>query len=62
MRPYNSGMKDMERVIEQYVSAEHARRNEELAIRLAAGRSFEELLAELSALKGLNVEERAAAA
>ena len=51
-------MKEIKVVIEEHLARERGMRNEELRARLREGRSFEELLAELAALKGFNVEER----
>ena len=51
-------MKEIKVVIEEHLARERGMRNEELRARLREGKSFEELLAELAALKGFNVEER----
>lgn len=58
--PYNRGMKEeiLNLSIEYFYEQKRRQRNEKLRARLARGKSFEEMLQELAALKGFNVEER----
>ena len=58
--PYNGGMEYEEKIVKRYHAARLARRNAELQARLAAKRSFSEMLGELCAMRGL--KERAARA
>lgn len=48
----------IEKEVEEYLDGLRMERNMRLRERIARGRTFEELLAELSALSGFNVEER----
>ena len=45
--PYNGGMEDAEMIVKRYHAARLMRRNAELNARLAAPRSFSEMLGEL---------------
>lgn len=59
--PYNKGMKCefAEETVKNFHEEEKRRRNEELMARLSAKKSFEDMLEELAALRGLNARERA---
>lgn len=49
----------IELMVATYLEGKKQAANEELRTRLSRGKSFEEMLAELGAIEGFNVEERA---
>lgn len=51
---------EIERIIEDFHARQREARNRELGLRLEEGRTFEELLAELSRMRGLRTERAAA--